>query len=86
MVNDKTKMNTEQDKAIAQKGRHIGLVIAGTMVLWVVMTLFVGPAIGLAGRYALLFDFAALAGFVYAGINIIQLWRMRQASEQDRQR
>ena len=79
-------MNTEQDKAIAQKGRHIGLVIAGTMVLWVVMTLFVGPAIGLAGRYALLFDFAALAGFVYAGINIIQLWRMRQASEQDRQR
>lgn len=79
-------MNTEQDKAIAQKGRHIGLVIAGTMVLWVVMTLFVGPAIGLAGRYALLFDLAALAGFIYAVINIFQLWRMRQASEQDRQR
>jgi len=79
-------MNTELDKAIAKKGRHIGLVIAATMVLWMVMTVFVGPAIGLAGRYALLFDLAALAGFVYAVINIIQLWRMRQASEQNRQR
>ena len=29
---------------------------------------------------ALLFDFAALAGFIYAGVNIFQLWRMRQDS------
>ncbi|VCU59225.1 FIG01073568: hypothetical protein [Tritonibacter mobilis] len=71
----------EQDKAIAAKGRHISLVIAGTMVAWLVLSLLIGPAIGLPGRYALLFDFAALAAMIYAGVNIIQLWRMRQNSQ-----
>ncbi|NHM18047.1 DUF5337 domain-containing protein [Tritonibacter mobilis] len=71
----------EQDKAIAAKGRHISLVIAGTMVAWLILTSFVGPKIGLSGRYALLFDFAALAAMIYAGVNIIQLWRMRQNSQ-----
>ncbi|ABF63480.1 hypothetical protein TM1040_0747 [Ruegeria sp. TM1040] len=71
----------EQDKAIAAKGRHISLVIAGTMVAWLLLSLLVGPAIGLPGRYALLFDFAALAAMIYAGVNIIQLWRMRQNSQ-----
>jgi len=71
----------EQDKAIAAKGRHISLVIAGTMVGWLILSLLIGPAIGLPGRYALLFDFAALAAMIYAGVNIIQLWRMRQNSQ-----
>ena len=71
----------EQDKAIAAKGRHISLVIAGTMVAWLILSLLIGPAIGLPGRYALLFDFAALAAMIYAGVNIIQLWRMRQNSQ-----
>ena len=73
-------MDKDKDQAIARKGRHIGIVIAVTMVIWLGMTLFIGPAIGLPGRYALLFDFAALAGFIYAGVNIFQLWRMRQDS------
>ena len=71
----------EQDKAIAAKGRHISLVIAGTMVAWLILSLLIGPAIGLPGRFALLFDFAALAAMIYAGVNIIQLWRMRQNSQ-----
>ncbi len=74
-------MSTDQDLAIAQKGRHISLVIAGTMVAWIILSLFVGPAIGLPGRFALLFDFAALAGLIYAVVNLIQLWRMRQDSQ-----
>jgi hypothetical protein len=74
-------MNNKNDTAIARKGRQIALIIAGTMVLWLALSLFIGPAIGLPGRYALLFDFAALAGFIYAGINTIQLWRMRQDSQ-----
>ncbi|MEM1007253.1 MAG: DUF5337 domain-containing protein [Pseudomonadota bacterium] len=73
-------MNKTKEQAIARKGRHIGLVIAATMALWLLMS-FIGPRLGLPGRYALLFDFAALAGFIYAGINILQLWRMRQDSE-----
>ncbi|MGR3758787.1 DUF5337 domain-containing protein [Roseobacteraceae bacterium NS-SX3] len=74
-------MSAEQEKAIARKGRHIALVIAGTMLAWLALTLFIGPAIGLPGRYALLFDFAALAAMIYAGVNIVQLWRMRQDSQ-----
>ncbi|MCL6283978.1 DUF5337 domain-containing protein [Ruegeria sp. 2012CJ41-6] len=71
----------DKEQAIARKGRHIGMVIAITMVAWLALTLFIGPAIGLPGRYALLFDLAALAGFVYAGVNILQLWRMRRDSQ-----
>lgn len=74
-------MTDERNLIIARKGRHIALVIAGTTLLWLAVTLFIGPAIGLPGRYALLFDFIALAGFVYAGINTFQLWRMRQDSQ-----
>jgi len=74
-------MSKEQDQAIAAKGRHIALVIAGTISLWIVLSLFIGPMLGLPGRYALLFDFAALAGMIYALVNIFQLWRMRQNSQ-----
>lgn len=63
----------------ARKGRHIALVIAGTMILWVLASLVIGPAF-LPGRYAFLFDFAALAALIYALINIYQLWRLRQDS------
>ncbi len=74
-------MDNDKELAIARKGRHIGVVIAVTMLLWLAMTLFIGPALELPGRFALLFDFAALAGFVYAVINIFQLWRMRQDNQ-----
>ena len=73
-------MSAEEDKKIAAKGRHISLVIAGAMLIWVLVQ-FVGPQLGLPGRYALLFDFAALAALVYAGINILQLRRMRRDSK-----
>ncbi len=75
------EMDNDKELAIARKGRHIGVVIAVTMLLWLAMTLFIGPALELPGRFALLFDFAALAGFVYAVINIFQLWRMRQDNQ-----
>lgn len=74
-------MTDEHTQAIARKGRHIALVIAGTMSAWLLLSFYIGPKLGLPGRYALLFDFLALAGFVYAGINTFQLWRMRQDSQ-----
>ena len=71
-------MSGERDSAaIARKGRHVAVVIAATMLLWLLANAL-GPVLGLPGRYALLFDLAALAGFVYALVNILQLWRMRQ--------
>ncbi len=74
-------MDKDKEQAIARKGRHIGVVIAVTMLMWLAVTLFIGPALELPGRYALLFDFAAIAAFIYAGVNIFQLWRMRQDSQ-----
>ena len=68
----------DKEQTIARKGRHIGVVIAVTMLIWLAMNMFVGPALELTKRHALLIDFAALAGFIYAGANIFQLWRMRQ--------
>lgn len=73
-------MSAEQDQIIARKGRHAAIVIAGSMVLWVAAN-FAGPALGLAGNYALLFDLAALAALIYAMVNIYQIWRLRQNNQ-----
>jgi Family of unknown function (DUF5337) len=73
-------MSVEQDQIIARKGRHTAIVIAGSMVLWVAAN-FAGPALGLAGRYALLFDLIALAALIYAMVNIYQIWRLRQSNQ-----
>lgn len=74
------KDTTDHDELLARKGRHIAVVIATTMILWLLLSLVVGPAL-LPGRYAFLFDFAALAALIYAVVNIVQLWRMRQDSQ-----
>ena len=72
-------MSEQVDQDIARKGRHVALVIAGTMVLWFAAGIL-GGAMGWPGRYALLFDFAALAALIYAFVNIYQIWRMRRNS------
>ncbi|SFE65721.1 hypothetical protein SAMN04488523_10968 [Sulfitobacter brevis] len=77
-------MSDEQDRALARKGQTAGLVIAGTMVLWLVAPM-AARKFGLPGHYALLFDFAALAAMVWALVVIYQMWRARQA-QKDNQR
>ena len=73
-------MDEGTEQAIARKGRHIALVIAGSMLIWILVQ-FIAPKIGLPGRYALLFDFMALAALIYAVVNIMQLRRMRRDSK-----
>ena len=73
-------MEREKDTAMARKGRIVSLVIAGTLIIWMLLQV-IGPMVGLAGRYALLFDFAALAALIWAFVNIYQIWRMRQAEK-----
>lgn len=75
-------MGNERDKALAKKGQVVGLVIAITMVLWLIANL-AGPQLGLPGRYALLFDFAALAALFWAMVVIFQMWQARQADKRD---
>lgn len=73
-------MEREKDTAMARKGRTVSLLIAGTLIVWMLLQV-IGPMVGLAGRYALLFDFAALAALIWAFVNIYQIWRMRQAEK-----
>jgi hypothetical protein len=75
-------MSEQSDKALAKKGQTVGLVIAITMVLWIIANL-AGPQLGLPGRYALLFDFAALAALIWAMVVIYQMWQARQAEKRD---
>lgn len=75
-------MNDADDRALARKGQTVGLVIAVTMVLWIAAQ-WVGPALGLPGRFALLFDFAALAALIWAMVVIFQMWQARRASKEN---
>jgi amino acid permease len=73
-------MRGSQDEASARKGRVVALVIAISMLLWLGAQ-WAGPALGLAGRYALLIDFAAIGALVWALVVSVQIWRARQSNE-----
>ncbi len=73
-------MTTDLDQQIARKGRHVALVIASAMVIWFGAGVL-GGAMNWPGRFALLFDFAALAALTYAFVNIYQIWRLRRESQ-----
>jgi len=47
------------------------------MLLWMASQ-WIGGQIGLAARFAFLFDLAALAAFAWALIVLIRVWRARQ--------
>lgn len=56
--------------------RVVALVLAGTMVLWL-FAQWLGGALDLPGRFAILFDFAALAAFGWALMVTFRIWRKR---------
>ena len=60
--------------ATSKKGRRAGLVIAGTGVFWVLITL-IGEKEGFSTQVRLIFDLVALAGFLFAFWLIYQIWR-----------
>lgn len=73
-------MSSDQDQKQARAGRVVSLVIAGAMILWLAAQ-WLGPQLGLPGRYALLIDFAAIGALVWALVVTLQLWRKRQDKE-----
>lgn len=75
--------STDQDRQLAAKSRMVSLVIAGTMIVWLILQV-VGPRLGLPGRYALLFDFAALAALFWALVVTLQIRRARKAMRSEK--
>lgn len=62
---------------MARKGRTVALVIAATMVIWIVGTTLV-PWFGWPARFVFLFDMAAIAAFLWVFVVIWQIWQLRQ--------
>jgi hypothetical protein len=71
----------DQEQEQARQGRLVGLVIAGTMLLWMAAQ-WLGGALGLPARYVFLFDFAALAALFWALVVTYQIWRKRRDENQ----
>ncbi len=61
----------------ARQARLVAVVIAVTMLLWMGVQV-VGGEMGWDTRYVFLFDFAALAAFLWALVVTYQIWRGRQ--------
>ena len=73
-----------QERALAAKGRMVSLVIAGTMVLWLIIQFWIGPMLGLTARYVILIDLLAMAALLWSFIVSFQIKRARKAARQDR--
>lgn len=73
-------LSTDQEKSLARQARLVALVIAGTMVLWM-LAQWVGREMGLATRFVFLFDMLALAAFFWAFIVTFQIWRKRRDNQ-----
>ena len=73
-----TEVQTEEQ--LARRGRMVALVIAGSMLIWLGLQ-WLGPMVGLAGRYAFLFDFAAIAALIWALFVIFQIRRARRSMQ-----
>ena len=69
----------QRDDRLARQARIASIVIATTMVLWM-MAQWLGGKMGLEARFVFLFDLAALAGLVWALVVTWQVWRKRRGN------
>ena len=67
------------DDGVGRTGRMVVIVIAATMVLWL-LAQWIGGQLGLDPRYAFLFDFAAIAALVWSLVVTARLWRRQNPS------
>jgi len=72
--------NLNRQKSLSRQARVVSVVIAGTMILWM-LAQFIGGQLGLPTHYVFLFDLFALAGFSWALVVTWQIWRKRRDAE-----
>jgi hypothetical protein len=65
------------DLARARQMRLVGIVLLATVVVWMGAQ-WLGGQLGWETRFVFLFDFAALAAFLWALVVTYQIWRGRQ--------
>ena len=70
-------LSPDEDIALARQARTAALVIVVAMLVWLAAQ-WLGPRLGLAGNYAFLIDFAALAAFVWSLVVAVRVWRRRR--------
>jgi len=76
-------MEFKESRGEMRQGRVVGLVIAVTMLIWI-LAQSLGSYLGLPGRYALLIDFLAMVAFLWAIISGILMWRSRQVTRNNK--
>ena len=76
-------MEFRERRGEIRQGRVVGLVIAVTMLIWI-LAQSVGSYLGLPGRYALLIDFLAMVAFLWAIISGILMWRSRRTTRNNK--
>ena len=70
-------MPPQQDHIQAKKGRTAGLVIAGSMLVWLGMQ-WAAVELNMSSRYMLLLDLAVMAAMVWSLVVTFQIWRTRR--------
>ena len=65
------------DLVRARQARTVGIVLAGTMILWMGAQ-WLGGQFGWQTRFVFLFDLAAIAAFLWAMVVTYQIWRGRR--------
>ena len=76
-------MEFRERRGEIQQGRVVGLVVAVTMLIWI-LAQSLGSYLGLPGRYALLIDFLAMVAFLWAIISGILMWRSRRTTRNNK--
>ena len=76
-------MEFKESRGEIRQGRVVGLVIAVTMLIWI-LAQSLGSNLGLPGRYALLIDFLAMVAFLWAIISGLLMWRSRRITRNDK--
>ena len=73
-------MPLQHDHIRAKKGRTAGLVIAGSMLVWLGMQ-WAAVELNISSRYMLLFDLAVMAAMVWSLLVTFQIWRTRRDAD-----
>ena len=76
-------MEFKESRSEIRQGRVVGLVIAVTMLVWI-LAQSLGSYLGLPGRYALLVDFLAMVAFLWALISAILMLRSRRITRNNK--